>query len=83
MAKTYKVISNYDYWLLKKYYRMDLYAFGTFEQFQNSFTFPVTQVDTKENIIKTLEYWKNEIDVNNEYMQEMENKFLHVLRARK
>ena len=37
---------------------------------------------TKEQIIKELKRWKNEIDTDNEFMLKIENKFIEVLETR-
>ena len=55
------------------------FAFGTREMLTNPWGVPVNQLGTKEEIIKILNYWKTDIDFDNQEMLEIENSFIKTL----
>ena len=55
------------------------FAFGTHEMLTSPWGVPVNQFGTKEEIIEILNYWKTDIDFDNQEMLEIENSFIKTL----
>lgn len=73
-----QILSNKDNFILI-YCDENQYCFGSKQDFKSAFGVPVGQSGTIDEVIETLERWKNTVDINNVYMQKIECTFLSIL----
>ena len=73
------ILCSFFNWSLRSNEEKTFFYFGTIKDINSFCGVPINQCGTKEEVLRTLYFWKNEIDINNVFMQIIEKFFISCL----